>query len=56
MGVPIDRPGDYFLQTSSLRLEPCPLLKVDGDGEIRTRTPVTFTIEPRALRILAPDR
>jgi diacylglycerol kinase (ATP) len=54
LGVPMDRPGDYFLQTPSLRVETWPTLEVNCDGEIRTTTPVTFAVEPRALRVFAP--
>ncbi len=54
MGVPIDRPGDCFLQTPSLQVETWPTLEVDCDGEIRTKTPVQFRVEPGALRVYAP--
>lgn len=54
LGVPIDRPGDFFLQTPSLRVETSPHLNVNCDGEIRARTPVTFSVEPGALKVLAP--
>jgi YegS/Rv2252/BmrU family lipid kinase len=54
MGVPIDRPGDCFLRTAALEVETWPTLAVNCDGEIRTRTPVKFTVEPKALRVLAP--
>jgi diacylglycerol kinase (ATP) len=54
MGVPIDRPGDCFLQTPSLQVETWPVLAVNCDGEIRTRTPVKFAVEPKALRVFAP--
>ena len=54
LGVPIERPGDHFLRTTSLRVETRPVLKVNCDGEIRTRTPVTFAVEPEALRVFAP--
>ena len=52
--VPIDRPGDFYLATPSLRVETTPALKVNLDGEIRTTTPVTFAVVPGALRVLAP--
>jgi diacylglycerol kinase (ATP) len=55
MRVPINRPGDYFLQTTSLHVETWPGLKVDCDGELRTQSPVTFTVDPEALRVLAPS-
>ena len=54
LGVPIDRPGDFFLQTAEVRVEPSPRLKVNCDGEIRALTPVTFSVEPGALKVLAP--
>jgi len=53
--VPLDRPGDVFLQTRSAFLETRPTGKrVNLDGEIRTTTPVMFTVVPRALRVLVP--
>jgi diacylglycerol kinase (ATP) len=54
LGIPIDRPGDYFLQTPRLHVETWPPLKVNCDGEIRTISPVTFAVEPEALRVFAP--
>lgn len=54
MGIPIDRPGDDFLQTKTLTVETWPTLGVNCDGEILTTTPVTFRVEPRALRVLTP--
>lgn len=51
--VPLDHPGDDFLQTPSAVLQTAPSGKpVNLDGEIRTTTPVTFTVVPRALRVL----
>lgn len=54
LGVPMERPGDHFLQTASLRVETRPRLAVNCDGELRTTTPVTFSVDPGALRVLAP--
>jgi len=54
LGVPIDRPGDHFLQTARLTVTTRPRLAVNCDGEIRATTPVTFAVEPGALRVLAP--
>ena len=54
LGVPIDRPGDYFLQTPELNVETWPPLAVNCDGELRTTSPVRFAVEPRALRVFAP--
>jgi YegS/Rv2252/BmrU family lipid kinase len=54
--VPIDRPGDIFLQTTTAHVvtEP-PGKRVNLDGEIRTATPVTFTVVPKSLRVLTPS-
>lgn len=52
--VPLDRPGDVDLRTTTLRVETWPPRPVNLDGEIRTRTPVTFRVVPGALRVLAP--
>jgi len=54
--VPLKRPGDIFLRTPTASVETRPTGKrVNLDGEIRTRTPVTFTLVPRALRVLTPE-
>jgi len=53
--VPLNRPGDAFLQTPTARLQTRPPGKrVNLDGEIRTTSPVDFTIIPGALRVLTP--
>lgn len=52
--VPLDRPGDSFVQAPGLRVETWPSLPVNLDGEIRTRTPVEFSVVPKALRVLTP--
>lgn len=54
MRVPLDRPGDAYLRTRALRVETWPNLPVNLDGEIRTRTPVEFAVEEKALRVLVP--
>ncbi|MCA1684904.1 MAG: diacylglycerol kinase, partial [Planctomycetia bacterium] len=52
---PLDRPGDVFLQTPEVYVTTRPDgLPVNLDGEIRTRTPVRFTVVPGALQVLAP--
>ncbi len=56
LGVPIERPGDFFIPTTLLQVETWPALPVNCDGEIRTRTPVTFSVDPGALRVLAPGQ
>ena len=55
LGIPIDQPGDHFLQTQALTIETRHSLPVNCDGEIRTRSPVTFAVEPRALKVFAPQ-
>jgi YegS/Rv2252/BmrU family lipid kinase len=52
--VPLDRPGDFFLQAQAVRVETWPPRAVNLDGEIRTRTPVEFAVVPGALRVLTP--
>jgi diacylglycerol kinase (ATP) len=52
--VPLDRPGDFFLQAQAVRVETWPPRPVNLDGEIRTRTPVEFSVVPGALRVLTP--
>lgn len=54
MGVPIQSPGDGFLRTRRLRLSTERPLPVNLDGEIRTSTPVDFSVDPGALRVLTP--
>ncbi len=54
--VPLKRPGDVFLKSPTAFVETRPSGKrVNLDGEIRTRTPVTFTIVRKALRVLTPS-
>ena len=54
--VPIERPGDLFVSAPTLRVETDPPLVVNLDGEIRTKTPVVFSVVPGALRVLVPAR
>ncbi len=53
--VPLNRPGDCFTQSTSIRVETWPSKPVNLDGEIRTRTPVDFAVVPGALRVLTPE-
>jgi diacylglycerol kinase (ATP) len=55
MRVPLDRPGDYFREATTFRVEAWPPRPVNLDGEIRTHTPVEFAVVPGALRVLTPD-
>jgi diacylglycerol kinase (ATP) len=53
--VPLDRPGDIFLQTPNAFVATLPAGKrVNLDGEIRTTTPVSFAVVSKALRVLTP--
>ena len=54
LGVPLERPGDIHLQTPSVHVECWPAQPINLDGEIRAKTPATFTVEPGALIVLAP--
>ena len=54
MRIPLGRPGDAYLRASTLTVETWPSLPVNLDGEIRTKTPVEFSIEAQALRVLVP--
>lgn len=51
MRFPLDKPGDAYVRARSLRLETWPSLPVNLDGEIRTRTPVEFSVEEKALLV-----
>ena len=54
--VPLKRPGDVFLRTPTAFVDTRPTGKrVNLDGEIRTRTPVTFMLVRKALRVLTPE-
>ena len=54
--VPLKRPGDVFLRSPTAFVETRPTGKrVNLDGEIRTRTPVTFKLVRKALRVLTPE-
>ncbi|HEX2316276.1 MAG TPA: YegS/Rv2252/BmrU family lipid kinase [Thermomonospora sp.] len=47
---------DMFLNTSrDVRVTTDPPLRIDVDGEIRGRTPVTVSLLPNALRVLVPQ-
>ena len=54
MQFQIERPGDAYVRATTLRVETWPSLPVNLDGEIRTRTPVEFSVEEKALSVLVP--
>ncbi len=54
LGVPLQRPGDTYLQTPSVRVETWPPQPINLDGEIRGLTPANFVVVPGALLVLTP--
>ena len=53
--VPLHHPGDSFTEALRVIVATHPAgLPVNLDGEIRTQTPVVFTVNPGAVRVLAP--
>ncbi|MFF5263070.1 diacylglycerol/lipid kinase family protein [Actinomadura viridis] len=46
---------DAFLTTDQVRIETDPPLRVDVDGEIRGRTPITIRLLGNALRVIVPQ-
>jgi len=53
--MPHHRPGDIFLRIPAVHVDTEPAGKlVNLDGELRTRTPVSFNVVPRALKVLVP--
>lgn len=55
LGVLIEKPGDIFLQSPEVYVSTRPEgLPVNLDGEIRTRTPVRFSVVPAAIQVLTP--
>ena len=53
--VPLHHPGDSFTESLRVVVATHPAgLPVNLDGEIRTQTPVVFTVNPGAVRVLAP--
>ncbi|MCP9965602.1 hypothetical protein LUX57_11065 [Actinomadura madurae] len=45
---------DAFLTTGEVEIETDPPLRVDVDGEIRGRTPVSIKLRGNALRVIVP--
>lgn len=53
--VPLDRPGDFFIETPAVRVTTWPPRRVNLDGEIRGQTPADFAVDPGALLVLTPE-
>ena len=53
--IGLERPGDAYVRSRTLRVETDPPLPVNLDGEIRMTTPVEFSVEEGALRVLVPE-
>lgn len=49
-------PGVRFLKVRSVAISAAPALPVQADGEAAGRTPMSITVVPGALRVLAPAR
>lgn len=43
-----------FLVAPEVRVQTCPALQVDVDGEVRGSTPLTVTVAAQALRVIVP--
>ena len=47
--------GAKYFQTPAVRFETDPVQRVSVDGEVTTRTPVTVSLAPEALRVMVPQ-
>jgi YegS/Rv2252/BmrU family lipid kinase len=54
-GRQADLADALFISTKQLRVETWPRHSIDMDGEIVTRTPATYSVAPRALKIPVPQ-
>ncbi len=54
-GRQADLAGALFISTKQLRVETWPRRAIEMDGEIATRTPATYSVAPRSLRIIVPQ-
>ncbi len=43
-----------FFRTNEVTIETIPPQYIDGDGETTTQTPITITVAPKALKVMAP--
>jgi YegS/Rv2252/BmrU family lipid kinase len=53
-GRQADLKGALFIATKRLTLRTKPRRAIDLDGEVVTRTPATYSVAPRALKIIVP--
>lgn len=54
-GRQADLTDALFIATKRLKLTTRPRRAIDMDGEIATRTPATYSVAPRALKIVVPQ-
>ena len=53
MGTHTTHPKVHYFPAASVSIESEPRMEVQVDGELFGKTPVTFTVRPRALRVIA---
>ncbi len=52
MGTHTTHPKVHYFPANSVRIESQPAMVVQVDGELFGKTPVTFTVKPKALRVI----
>lgn len=51
----VENPCVRYWRTSRVRIETDPPLPINLDGELVSRTPKTFSVAPKALKVLVPE-
>jgi diacylglycerol kinase (ATP) len=51
----VESPGVRYWRTSRVRIQTDPRLSINVDGELVSRTPKTFSVAPKALKVLVPE-
>lgn len=51
----VENPCVHYWRTSRVRIETDPPLPINLDGELVSRTPKTFSVAPKALKVLVPE-